>query len=71
MTSGSRSQLDALSAFCDEIDVSYQNPHTFVLDESGLFPDFGRILEFKAETDPHGLLNPGKIGASFYGAVDR
>jgi len=31
-----------------------------------MFPDFGRIVEFKRQTDPKGLLNPGKLGAKFF-----
>ncbi len=63
---GDKAFVERVMAFCDSIGVTYQNPHTFVLEESGLFPDFGRIVEFKRQTDPKGLLNPGKIGATFF-----
>ena len=56
-----RDDLDELLAFCDEIGVAYQNPHTFFLDEQGLFADPGRLHRFKREVDPKGLLNPGKL----------
>lgn len=59
---GDAETLKALMAFCDQIGVSYQNPHTFLLEESGLFPDFAPILAFKRRVDPNNLLNPGKIG---------
>ncbi|MFN8524156.1 MAG: FAD-binding oxidoreductase [Chloroflexota bacterium] len=66
VVSGDRAVLQSLMNFCGEIGVTYQNPHTFVLEESGLFPDFAPILEFKQRTDPKGLLNPGKIGSQFF-----
>lgn len=56
-----RDDLDALLAFCDDIGVAYQNPHTFFLDEQGLFADPGLLHRFKREVDPKGLLNPGKL----------
>lgn len=56
-----RDDLDALLAFCDDIGVAYQNPHTFFLDEQGLFADPGLLHRFKREADPKGLLNPGKL----------
>ncbi len=68
---GDRAFVQTVMAFCDSIGVTYQNPHTFVLEESGMFPDFGRIVEFKRQTDPKGLLNPGKIGAKFFSRGGR
>lgn len=59
---GGRDFLDEVMAFCDAIGVSYLNPHTFLLEESGLFKDFHQIAKFKKDVDPNGLLNPGKIG---------
>ena len=56
-----RDDLDDLLAFCDDIGVAYQNPHTFFLDEQGLFADPGLLHRFKQEVDPKGLLNPGKL----------
>jgi len=56
-----RDDLDDLLAFCDDIGVAYQNPHTFFLDEQGLFADPGLLHRFKREVDPKGLLNPGKL----------
>jgi hypothetical protein len=63
---GDRAFIDAVMDFCDSIGVSYQNPHTFVLEESGMFPDFDRIVDFKRQTDPKGLLNPGKMRTTFF-----
>lgn len=59
---GEADTLKRLMTFCDSIGVSYQNPHTFLLEESGLFLDFEPILAFKRRVDPNNLLNPGKIG---------
>ena len=56
-----REDLDGLLAFCDDIGVAYQNPHTFFLDEQGLFADPGLLHRFKRQADPKGLLNPGKL----------
>ena len=56
-----REDLDDLLAFCDDIGVAYQNPHTFFLDEQGLFSDPGLLHRFKRRVDPKGLLNPGKL----------
>ena len=56
-----RDDLGELLAFCDDIGVAYQNPHTFFLDEQGLFADPGLLHRFKREVDPKGLLNPGKL----------
>ncbi len=63
---GTKEFLEKVMEFCLSIGVTYQNPHTFVLEETGLFRDFERIVEFKKQTDPKGLLNPGKIGAKFF-----
>ncbi|MCY4425347.1 MAG: FAD-binding oxidoreductase [Acidimicrobiaceae bacterium] len=56
-----RDDLEDLLAFCDDIGVAYQNPHTFFLDEQGLFADPRLLRRFKREVDPKGLLNPGKL----------
>ena len=63
---GTRVVVDEVMRYCDTLGVTYLNPHTFVLEESGLFADFQRIVAFKRETDPKGLLNPGKIGEGFF-----
>jgi FAD/FMN-containing dehydrogenase len=60
---GSREEIDRVAAACDELGIRYQNPHTYVLEESGLFPDPAAIVAFARDVDPYGLLNPGKLGA--------
>jgi FAD/FMN-containing dehydrogenase len=68
---GTKEFLEKVMEFCRSIDVTYQNPHTFVLEETGLFRDFDKIIEFKKQTDPKGLLNPGKIGAKFFSTMEQ
>ena len=63
---GERRFIDEVIAYCDANAIGYLNPHTFVLEESGLFADFDRLLAFKARVDPAGLLNPGKLGRHFF-----
>ena len=63
---GDRAFVERVMAFCDTIGVTYQNPHTFAIEESGVFPDVERIVRFAREVDPKGLLNPGKLGGTFF-----
>jgi FAD/FMN-containing dehydrogenase len=63
---GKKEFVETVMEFCRSIGVTFQNPHTFVLEETGLFGDFDKILEFKKQTDPKSLLNPGKIGTTFF-----
>ena len=63
---GERAFLETVMAFCDTIGVTYQNPHTFAIEESGVFPDVERIVRFARAVDPKGLLNPGKLGGTFF-----
>ena len=51
-------------ASCDDLDIRYQNPHTFFLDQKGLFADPEGLWAFKTQVDPKGLLNPGKFSKS-------
>jgi FAD/FMN-containing dehydrogenase len=54
-------RLGEVMGFCDQIGIRYQNPHIFFLDQKGLLRDPAVLLDFKAKTDPKGLLNPGKL----------
>jgi FAD/FMN-containing dehydrogenase len=63
---GEHAFVKEVMAYCDGVGISYLNPHTFVLEESGLFTDFERVVALKRVTDPRGLLNPGKIGERFF-----
>ena len=53
--------LAPVMAYCDDIGIRYQNPHTFFLDRKGLLRDPEIMKRFKADVDPKGLLNPGKF----------
>ena len=56
-----KENLAAVMAYCDDIGIRYQNPHTFFLDRKGLLRDPEIMKRFKADVDPKGLLNPGKF----------
>jgi FAD/FMN-containing dehydrogenase len=53
--------IEDLLAFCDDVGIRYQNPHTAVLEDTGLFPDISSIVRFKSAVDPYNLLNPDKL----------
>src|SRR5712691_56710 len=59
-------EIDAMINFCAEIGVGVANPHSYVVKEGGMVKDIASIVAFKHETDPYGLLNPGKLDGSFY-----
>ncbi len=67
---GNPEQLAQVMAACDEIGITYQNPHTFSLEETGLFPHPEELLAFKHVADPKGLLNPGKLASFVPGQRD-
>lgn len=55
-------ELETVMRFCDETGIRYQNPHTSVIEDNGLFERTLPLLRrFKARVDPHNLLNPGKF----------
>jgi FAD/FMN-containing dehydrogenase len=58
--------LDELMAYCRSVGVKVLNPHSYVVEEGGFVGDTARMLALKADCDPYGILNPGKLGASFY-----
>ncbi len=62
--------LDALIEFCASIGVVVLNPHSYVVEEGGFVGDVAETLALKDRCDPHGILNPGKLGASFFAARD-
>jgi FAD/FMN-containing dehydrogenase len=65
-------EIDAMINFCAEIGVGVANPHSYVVKEGGMVKDIASIVAFKRETDPYGLLNPGKLDGTFYAqAVNR
>jgi FAD/FMN-containing dehydrogenase len=58
--------LDELMAYCQSVGVKILNPHSYVVEEGGFVGDVTKVLALKSQCDPHGILNPGKLGNSFY-----
>ncbi len=58
--------LDELMAYCQSVGVKVLNPHSYVVEEGGFVGDVAQMLALKATCDPYGILNPGKLGNSFY-----
>lgn len=54
-------KVDAVLRFCDDVGLRYQNSHTNVIEENGLFSDVTQIVRLKAEADPYDLLNRGRL----------
>jgi FAD/FMN-containing dehydrogenase len=57
----SEERLNEILAACAEIGVFIANPHTVYLEEGGRHPNIADKRAFKSESDPHALLNPGKM----------
>lgn len=58
--------LEELITFCRSLGMTVLNPHSYVVEEGGFVGDTGRVVELKRSCDPDGLLNPGKLGDSFF-----
>ena len=54
-------RLQEIIDYCDEIGVRIANPHTYFLEEGGRHPNLKDKQAMKANFDPKGLLNPGKM----------
>ncbi|HXQ53014.1 MAG TPA: FAD-binding oxidoreductase [Stellaceae bacterium] len=54
-------KVDEVLAFCDQAGIKYQNSHTNVIEDNGLFPDVAPIVRLKSELDPHNLLSRGRL----------
>lgn len=54
-------RLQEMIDFCWEIGVFVANPHTDKLEEGGAHPDIEAKRALKADADPKGILNPGKM----------
>jgi len=54
-------KVDEVLAFCDKSGIKYQNSHTNVIEDNGLFPDVAPIVKLKSELDPHNLLSRGRL----------
>jgi FAD/FMN-containing dehydrogenase len=57
----SEARLQELLDYCAEIGVFIANPHTCYLEEGGRHPNIAEKRALKADLDPFGLLNPGKM----------
>lgn len=58
--------LEQLIGFCEWLGMVVMNPHSFVVEEGGFVGEVSAMLALKAECDPYGILNPGKLGGSFF-----
>jgi hypothetical protein len=58
--------LDGLIAFCKGLDMIVLNPHSFVVEEGGMVGGVDDVIALKRESDPYGILNPGKLGSRFF-----
>jgi hypothetical protein len=54
-------KVDEVLSFCDENNIKYQNSHTNVIEDNGLFSDIEPIIKMKSELDPYNLLNRGRL----------
>ena len=54
-------RLDAIIRAHEEMGAMIFNPHRYTLEEGGMKQTDAIQLAFKRETDPQGLLNPGKM----------
>ena len=57
----SEERLQEIISYCAEIGVGVANPHTYFLEDGGSHPDIDTKRALKADLDPLGLLNPGKM----------
>ncbi len=54
-------RLREISNYCREIGIFEANPHTYFLEGGAAHPDIETKRQLKSETDPLGILNPGKM----------
>jgi len=54
-------RLDEIVALHEQMGASIFNPHRYTLEEGGMKQTDAAQLAFKRQTDPDGLLNPGKM----------
>lgn len=57
----SEERMNEIMDCCRELGVMVANPHTYKLEEGGAHPDIEDKRKLKAEVDPRGILNPGKM----------
>jgi FAD binding domain len=54
-------KVDEVLQFCDANNIKYQNSHSNVIEDNGLFSDLAPIVKMKSELDPHDLLGRGRL----------
>ena len=54
-------QVERLSRAFEDLGVKIANPHTYFLQNGGMHKIDDAQIAFKRATDPHSLMNPGKI----------
>jgi FAD/FMN-containing dehydrogenase len=54
-------QVEDVLRFCDANNIRYQNSHTNVIEDNGLFPDVAPIVAMKSQFDPYNLINRGRL----------
>lgn len=58
---GSAGKVRAVLDHCDELGLKYQDSHSNVVEDNGLFDEVSAIVAHKAEVDPHNLVNRGRL----------
>lgn len=58
---GSPGNVRAVLDACDELGLKYQDLHSNVVEDNGLFNEFETIVEHKARVDPYNLVNRGRL----------
>ena len=54
-------RVEELLQFCDANNIKYQNSHSNVIEDNGLFSDLAPIVKMKSELDPYDLLGRGRL----------
>ena len=67
LTNRDAALIDDTVSFCESIGMTVLNPHSYVVQEGGMVSEMDPVLQFKKQTDPYRLLNPGKVEDTFYG----
>ncbi len=57
----SEARLNEITTYCAEIGIGLNNPHTVHIENTGRLQNLAAKLDLKAQVDPRGLLNPGKM----------
>lgn len=58
---GSAERVRSVLEHCDLLGLKYQNSHTNVVEDNGLFADVSSLVEHKAKVDPYNLVNRGRL----------